>query len=392
MFSLPGIDRGLTSCAGAEVRLEQDGTYKVRLVRLSIEKKLVEIVSKKIYAGSSLKIVSDVIAEPLAITITGKGVLIKKISRLEVVSEQNLQHLFPALKLGDFYVQHFPSGEYSFISIVRRDIADAVVKAFKDQGSDVLMMSLGPFVVDQVISQINAYEGILKFDGHQVSFDAEKQWQEYVYTAGSKADFPLKIDIEVMPEDFLLGYATAFQLLINDKLDVVAAESETLDHNFREYMARLKFKKNGVLLLGFFFLLLMLNFLIFSVYNSDNEELVSKAGKQSYVFESSQKLQEEVKAKEDLVKKLGWNKGYSYAYLCDQIGVTLPKGIVLDELTINSLKAGSMRIKGQTKSVYNVNDWMYELKQKSWVKDVQLEKYGADDQRETQVFTILLNY
>lgn len=392
MFSLPGFDKGLTNCAGAEVRLEQDGTYKVRLVRLSIEKKLVEIVSKKIYAGSSSKIVSDVIAEPLAITITGKGVLIKKTSRLEVVSEQNLQHLFPALKLGDFYVQHFPSGEYSFISIVRRDIADAVVKAFKDQGSDVLMMSLGAFVVDQIIPQINAYDGILKFDGHQVSFDTEKQWQEYVYIPGSKADFPLKIDIETMPEDFLLAYATAFQLIINDKLDLIAAESETLDHNFREFIARLKFKKNGMLLLGFFFLLLMLNFLVFSIYNSDNEELVSKAGKQSYVYENSQKLQEEVKAKEDLVKKLGWNKGYSYAYLCDQIGLTLPKGIVLDELTINSLKAGSMRIKGQTKSVYSVNDWMYELKEKSWVKDVQLEKYGEDDQRETQVFTILLNY
>jgi hypothetical protein len=405
MSGLLSLNHNLTACAGAEVHVKQDGSYDVRLLRLSLHKKLIQIDAKKRYSGSSAKIITDSLAEPLAITITGKGVLIKKTNRLDVISEGTLQHLFPTFKLAEFYMQHFAAGEHSYISIIRKEIADAVIEAFKKQGVEVFMLSLGPFVVDQVIPQINSYEGILKFDGHQVTLNADKTWTAYTYDAEVKSAFPLKIDIEKMPEEFLVAYATAFQLILNDKLELVEVESEQVSQKLSELMAKQKFKKYGAAALFFFFGLLMLNFLVLSAYNSNNQELMSKAGQQSYIYENRQKLEEEVKGKENLVKKLGWNKGYSYAYLCDQIGRSVPKEVLLDELSINSLFGGStgliketpletgrLIIKGQTSSIYAINDWIYDLQQKSWVKNVQLEKYTADDQKQAQVFTILLKY
>lgn len=405
MSALLSLNANLTACAGAEVHLKQDGSYDVRLLKLSLNKKLIQIDVKKRYEGSLTKIITDPLTEPLAITLTGKGVLIKKTSRLDVISEGSLQHLFPAFKLAEFYVQHFLAGEHSFIAIVRKEIADAVIEVFKKQGVQIFMLSLGPFVVDQVIPQINAYEGALKFDGHQVTLNADKEWSTYTYAADVKSGFPLKIDIETIQEEFLLAYATAFQFILNDKLDPIVADSDTLSEKLTELGAKLKFKKYGSLALFFFFGVLMLNFLVLSTYNSNNQELMSKAGQQSYIYENRQKLEEEVKGKENLVKKLGWNKGYSYAYLCDQIGRSVPKEVLLDELLINplsgsaagliketQLETGSMMIKGQTSSVYAINNWIYDLQQKSWVKNVQLEKYTADDQKEAQVFTILLKY
>lgn len=402
---LPGLSYGLTDCAGAEVQLKQDGTYTVHVLKLSISKKLVQIGTKKSYQGSSAKIAGLEISEPLAITITGKGVLIKKTNRLEVASEQNLQHLFPALKLAEFYVQHFPSGEHSYVAIVRKEIADAVINVFKKQGTTVLMLSLGPFVADQVIPQINAYEDVLKFEGHQIQLNQTKEWTDYSYAAEAKSGFPLKIDIESIPEVFLLAYATAFQFILNTQLDLITVHDEVLDQNLVELSAKLKFKKYSTMMLFFFFAVLMLNFLLLSAYNSANQELMSKAGQQSYIYENKQNLEEEVKGKENLVKKLAWNKGYHYAYLCDQIGSSLPKDITLNEMQINplsgsniglikdvQLEVGSIKIKGETSSVYSVNNWIYELQQKSWVKSVQLEKYTADEQKQTQVFTLLLNY
>ncbi|ATP58021.1 hypothetical protein CPT03_16885 [Pedobacter ginsengisoli] len=405
MAALLSLNYNLTACAGAEVHLKQDGSYDVRLVKLSLNKKLIQIGDKKRYSGSSSKIVSDNLIEPLAITITGKGVLIKKTNRLEIISEGSLQHLFPTFKLAEFYIQHFPAGEHSYIAIIRKEIADTVIEAFKKQGVDVFMLSLGPFVVDQVIPQINSYEGVLKFDGHQVALNTEKDWASYMYDADVKSTFPLKIDIEKMPEEFLVAYATAFQFILNDKLDLIEVASGQISEQLSELMAKQKFKKYGAAALFFFFGLLMLNFLVLSAYNSNNQELMSKAGQQSYIYENRQKLEEEVKGKENLVKKLGWNKGYSYAYLCDQIGSSVPKEVLLDELLINSLSGGStgvvketqpetghLIIKGQTSSIYAINEWIYNLQQKGWVKNVQLEKYTADDQKQAQVFTISLKY
>ncbi|TCC97715.1 PilN domain-containing protein [Pedobacter hiemivivus] len=405
MASLLGLHHGFNSCAGAEVHLKQDGSYDVRLLKLSLRKKLIQIDGKKRYSGTSAKITDFVLDEPLAVTLMGKGVLIKKTARLEVASAQTLQHLFPTLKLDEFYVQHFPAGAHSFVAIVRREIADAVMAVFKKQGAEVLMLSLGPFATDQVIPQLNSYGDTLKFDGHQVVLNEAKEWIDYSYAAGTNAGFPLKIDIETIPEEFLLAYAAAFQLILHDRLDVVEVEADAIKDRLIGLSAKLKFKQYGMAMVFFFFILLMLNFFLLTGYNSSNEELMSKAGRQSYIFENRAKLEQDVKEKEALVKKLGWNKSYKYAFLCDQIGASMPKDVTLDELHINPLigsriglikeaplELGSMKIKGQTGSVYAINGWIYELKQKNWVKDVQLEKYTADDQRETQMFTILLKY
>lgn len=405
MISTLGLHQGLSSCAAAQVQLKQDGSYDVRLVKLSLHKKLIKIEAKKRYSGTSAKINDLVLDSPLAVTLTGKGVLIKKTARLEDASAKSLQHLFPALKLEEFYVQHFAAGINSFVAIVRREIADAVMAVFKKQGAEVLMLSLGPFVVDQVIPQLNAYGDSLKFDGHELVLNETKEWMEYSYSEGIAANFPLKIDIETIPGEYLLAYATAFQLILHDKLDLIEVVSDELQQRFSALLAGMKFKRNGTAMVFFFFILLMVNFLVLSSYNSGNDRLMSKAGKQSYIFENRAKLEQEVKEKELLVKKLGWNKGYRYAFLCDQIGTTMPKDITLDELQINPLnrsgiglikdvplELGSIKIKGQTESVYAINGWMHELKQLSWVKDVQLEKFTADDQLQVQVFTILLKY
>lgn len=390
---------------GAEIHLKPDGTCFVRLVKLSLSKKLVQIETKKEYSGILSEVLTNDISGPLALTITGKGLLIKKTARLEQVTEQGLQHLFPQMKLSEFYVQHFPTGAHSFITIIRKEIVDAIISAFKVKQVDILLLSLGPFVVDQVIPQINSYGEQLKFDGHQVTFDGDKNWLEYLFALDVKSGFPLKIDMEHMPENYLLAYASAFQLMLHEQLNLIEVLSAEIKQNLVDYSAKLKFKKYGMLMLMFFFVLLMINFLVFNYYNSDNQELMSKAGQKSYVFENRQKLEADVKIKENTVQKLGWNKGYSYAYLCDQIGQTLPKEIKLEEMQVNSLSGtgsgllkvpqldnGSMRIKGETSSIYAVNNWIYTLKEKQWVKEVKLEKYMTDDQKGAQVFTLFLSY
>ena len=396
---------GMSACAGAEVHLLADGTFDIRMVQLSLQQKLIHIEEKKECKGGLDQIRSIDLKGPLAVTLTGRGVLIKKTGRLESLTEQSLRHLFPGFKPEEFYLQHFKSAVSSFVALIRKEIADPVLLALKKQGAEILLFGLGPFVVDQVIPQLNNYQENLVFDGHKVTLDTQKDWMDYQFTPGLKAEFDLKIDIELIPEHFLVAYAAAFQLILNDRLELIEVESDEIKRRLIEFSAKLKFQRNGAIVLFSFFVLLLLNFLIFSFYHSANEQLAGKAGQRSNLYAGRQKLEAEVKEKEKQVKQLGWNHGEHYAYLCDQIGQTVPASILLNELSVNPLKGnglvssekneletGSMRITGQSASVYVINDWIYALKQKPWVKAVQLQKYATDDQKGVQVFTLLLSY
>lgn len=398
------MQNGIADCSGAELNILADGSFAIRVVTLSLQKKLINITSKKEYTATLNDLKKTGIQGPLAITLTGKGVLVKKTARLETITEQNIRQLFPSFKPEEFYVQHFRSAENSFVTFIRKEIADQITGAFKKQDAQVLLLSVGPFVADQVIPQLNHYGGSLNFDGHQLTLTEEKAWLDYTYVAGSVSDFELKIDIEPIPEQLILAYAAAFQLLLHDRLELVAVESAEIKQELQELTAKLKFRKIGTLLLFFFFAALLINFLLFSYYNAANQELAGKVGQRSELFTDRAKLETEVKEKEVQIKQIGWNHGLHYAYLCDQIGQTLPAAVSLTEISTGKTRdelgsvekttreTGRIKITGQSASVYIIHDWIYALKQKPWVKAVQLERYATDDQKGVQVFTLLVSY
>jgi len=404
VFGWP-TQQGISDCTGAEVQLLGEGNYAIRVVQISQKGRRLDIEHKKEYA-LGLDAFRDIkIHGPLSLTITGRGVLIKKTGRLETITEQSLRHLFPGFKSDEFYVQHYDSGNQSFVAFIRKEIADPVINTFRKLGIQVLIFSLGPFVVEQVLPLLNNYGDTLKFDGHQVELDAEKNWVDYSYHAGSNSDFEIKLDIQPIQQQFLLAYAAAFQLILNERVETISVDQEQLGAELTELLAKLKFKRNGTMVLFVFFFLLLINFLLFSYFNSANQELVGKAGQRSNQTSDRAKLEEDIKVKERQVALLGWNHGQNYAYLCDQIGQTVPASITLKELNINygtakdsmaerkeNVETGSISIIGQSANVYVINDWIYMLKQKPWVKTVQLEQYGRDEQKATQVFRLLLKY
>lgn len=405
MYFGSGLSADITACSGAEVNIQADGSFTIRLLDLVLQKKLIQIEKKKEHNGSLTEIAGLKIKGPLAVTLTGRGVLLKKMPAVEHITAQSLRHLFPDFKLTEFYIQHFKSGKNSFIAFVRKEIADPILAVFKKQGAEIMMLSLGPFVIDQVLPQLNNYGSELNFDGHRITFNEEKEWTDHTYAAEQVTGFELKIDIEPIEGKFLLAYAAAFQLILHERLDLIEVGVEEFNEALTEHTSKLKFKRNGSIVLFSLFVLLFINFFIFSFYNTENQKLAGKAGQQSSVFSNRQKLETDIKEKEVLVQRLGWNNGYRYAFLCDQIGQTVPQSIVLSELAINFVKdkkisplkkeyaeKGTISISGQSPNVYVINDWIYALKLRSWVKAVQLEKYATDDQKQTQVFTLLVTY
>jgi len=215
----------------------------------------------------------------------------------------------------------------------------------------------------------------------------------------------LKVGIEALPGQFLIAYASAFQLALYPRLPAVSLPAPGIEHNLEEFEQKQRFNFRAVVVLSGFFVLLLLNFLLFSYFNSANETLLSQVSQTSASLENLQHTEKEIASNEKLLQELGWNKGIRLSYLADQLGQTLPSSLRLKELGINRLNVtdtgrqrkeiydtGKIKIRGEASDPAALNNWIYILKEKDWAKQVNLDSFSPSGDDNTQEFTITINY
>lgn len=211
----------INKCTGIELQLLPDNQINCNFCDVSLIKDKLTIGAKKQLAGELQAIVKETTQKIAVIAITGKGILTKKTSRLEIINNATMNALFPNLQIDQFYIQNLIADDFSFISLVRKESVDVIVQTFSESGIQVFSVSLGPFAVMSILNQLNVYDQKIQFDGHLLEYSKDLSLQNYQYTTGLNADFPIKIDIEPIPENYLIAYANAFQLLLYNQLQVV---------------------------------------------------------------------------------------------------------------------------------------------------------------------------
>lgn len=396
----------LNTCTGVELHLFPDGSYACRTCSVSLAGNLLNIDSKSEHSGDLASLLKKVPKDkPVALSLTGKGVLIRKTAKIEEIGRDKLNEVFPNLQSDQFYVQNFVSGDLSFVAIIRRDVSDQVLAAFAGEGLNVLLLTAGPFAASAVLRQLNTYGDELCFDGHCVQYTKEWDWTEYRFEPGKKSEFPLKVGMEALPGQFLIAYASAFQLALYPRLPVVSLPAPQVERHLDEFEQKQRFNFRAVAVLSGFFVLLLLNFLLFSYFNSANEALLSQVSQTSASLENLQHTEKEIASNEKLLQELGWNKGIRLSYLADQLGQTLPSSLKLKEIGINPLNVtetgrqrkeiydtGKIKIRGEASDPAALNNWIYILKEKDWAKQVNLDSFSPSGDDHTQEFTITINY
>ncbi len=398
----------LNSCTGVELHILPDGAYDWRVCSVSLAGNSLNIDSKTEVPGDTAAVLKKFPKDkPLALTITGKGVLIRKAPAMEEIGENQLNQVFPNLEADQFYIQNFISGGQSFVSIIRREIIDGLMDVLSAEGLNILLLTIGPFTASHILKQLNTYGQEICFDGHEVQYNKEWEWTEYRYAAGKKSEFPLKIDLESIPEQYLLAYAAAFQLALYPRLAAVSLPVGQAENNLYEFQQKQQFQFRAGCILAVFFVVLLLNFLLFSYYNSANEALLSQVSQSSAGIESLRNTEKEIASNEKLLKELGWSRGVRYAWIADQLGQTVPAGLSLREIAINPLNTvetgrqrrevydtGKIKIRGEASDPGAVNNWLYLLKGKSWVKGVNLDSFSPSSSSgdNKQEFSITISY
>jgi Tfp pilus assembly protein PilN len=396
----------ISRTAGVSINVRQDGSILIQACeitatgdQLSIDKKLldlytVEDLKKNLSAGI-----------PVALALSGKGVLQKQIEKVEEINADNFNKILPGANIDEFYSQHFVSGVQSFISAVRKPDADRWINQLKEYGFIPLLLCLGPFPVQNIISQLNMYDGELLFNGHIIHRNNESHWTSYQYDPSAVSPFPLKVESEPINEKLVIPYAAAFQLVLAANLDVIQAAVPSLANEFHRKIIDNQLKVKGTIFVTGLFVLLLINFFLFSWLNSANAKLTEQISRSSQSTTDVQQINDQVQQKETLLKELGWEDDLDKSRLVDQIATLLPSEITWKEAAVDPVDLSEsrvqkavvfftrkIRITGTSEKIIPVNEWIARIKTKAWVKKVELDNYTFNNDLNTGQFTIVIDY
>ncbi|MXV50397.1 hypothetical protein GS399_05380 [Pedobacter sp. HMF7647] len=383
----------IKSCLGLELELLPGGGYVLHYCLLSLRGAELRIEAKGSVSGSLEEVLKALPSGiPVSLSLTGKGLLIRQAARVESLGSAVFQEVFPHTDPAAFYCQLAQAGDISWLSVCRREIVDELIAAFKKAGLSLLILSAGPFAVAAVKKHFNHFSPELVFNGHVLNFSDAGQLVSYSFLKDRRAPFPLRIDREILPEEYVVAYGTGFQLLMTGFLEPVRITIPSLENALASLLETKRMHVRAAAILAAFFLILLVNFAVFSFYHSRNEALKDVVDRRSVHAGQSEVLDQSVKLREKLLKKIGWRKGFRFSWVCDQMGRSMPRELRLEKLEINPVaeaRSGQLtepvvffdriEVSGDCRETDALNEWIYRLKDMNWVERVVLKQYKPDE-------------
>lgn len=385
---------------GIEIGMLPEGVYSCCYALISRKGNSMKILDEKRITGSLVKVLESLPRKyPVAVSISGRGVLHKQIQQAEDSQASLFNVAFPSVEKQDFFVQELMSGNNAWISIVRKTLAEDMLNKLCLAGLKVYALSLGGLPVAGIWGMLEGTEDGLNIDGHSFRGFQDGRFSGYEYTQGENGSDKVVLGGNKVSASAILPYALAFQLFLHDRVEVVKADCRDVDQAFHGFLQDLGIKKTVKVFIFALLGLLLFSFLVLSHFNEQNAVLSEKAGHLTATADQSDVLKKEIFRQKKQLADMGWNGGYNYAFLLDEIGSSRPKLLNLTQVQFGEEKeairdqtANLIRISGETTNLTAVNNWIFMLKEKKWVHNVKLLRYQQDIESERYLFNLLIQY
>jgi hypothetical protein len=392
---------GVSKAAGISIRLLPDNAVQATLCLLENKKGIVSIA--KTIDDAAIDRLHEWVEQdvPVVIVIDGRGVLHKKLESDDAPSgSQLLAKVLPQVKASDFYVQRHTAGPLTFASLVRVQLLNELLLRFKEQKLDVVNVYQGPFVASIVLPFISpAIVQTLMLDKEVLEI-SEGNISAY-HAAVAPTDIPFyKIGDEQVPPAHLLSYAAALSFLLGIEPQQAVDGGEGVAGLREDWEQKRIFKKAGVGVLAFLFLLLLINAGLFMTFSNTNHELsVFQSRGHSSLKELSQ-LKETVKKYKSFVAVAGWDKTTPVWYFADRLAASLTDEIYLTDLYLHPMDEAKAKedhktifryttvsVKGMCQKPALLNEWLKNVKQLEWVQEVNKQAYHYNEREKTGFFS-----
>jgi Tfp pilus assembly protein PilN len=389
-----------TEAIGLDVYVRPDGVKDYHAVLLVKEKNSFKLKAYKSWQGSLSELTEFAPSSlPVALSISGKGVLVKLVANANAQDPELMQRVLPNAKEIEFFIQKFPSGKNCFVALQRNEIADNLISELNTLGYQIAELSLGGLQTASIGLSLNVLSP-WKFSHYQLEFSTV-ELSDYVHQFRDDLTTITNLGGETLTEAAIPAFCAALQYLAESSPSSV--EKSILTEQKKEIRSRklLQISLWGILL--FFFFSLLINFVLFSSFSSTNNALQAKSVSASTLLKELDLLEKEVKEQNTFLTETGWLSDGKLSYLSDKIAASIPSGISLNQLNLQPLDdkkskaekkkvfdAGVIKIEGNCQKATSMNEWIETLKLIQDVQSVKLISYQYSDLDRKGKFEILM--
>lgn len=374
---------------GMGVQLQLQGGEEeasVRYVWLKKHKGLVQVKesAEELSLSAFLEMVPPQL--PLCLSIEGKGVLHKKWEG--EAGEEPLEKVLPHADKEAFYYTLFTTEDQSFMALARKELIDKLLKPFREKNCRLASVQLGSFATHLLIPFLAAPSAIQL---------GEKQWhtdgRQLLELETGPANQPNQLGEEILPARLTLPYANAFQLFFG--------EEQWAQSNLQageEWLQKALFDKLKIGVPVFFFLLLLINFFVFSTLSKENEGMSRQLSQYQYQLNKLADLSSQVAGQEKLYQTIGVGKQSFFSFYADRLAAGIPdRHIQLSSLQLHPLQEtkdrslafaqGVIRVEGRCNSPLRLNAWLEILEREEWVGAISNRRFITQQQDNQGVFS-----
>lgn len=384
--------------AGAEVVLGA-GEPVVSFALLEKKRSRVSISSSQ--SGRALNDLTIPAGAPLCISVSGKGIIHKKVF---ASGEENeaflLQKILPNANPNDFYIQCVPAAnDHVFISVARKNVIDDLLKELASKKLEVISCTFGPFAIAVILPAMQLSSMVsqnILLPGHNLTIGGT-EIENYAPSL-EPGMTSIRAGEENLRADIAIAYASAISYFTGSeiKVDIPAIRVQA-----DELRQKTIFKKSGAAMLVFFFALLLTNYFAFDHYWKKKQKFESQISVNQGTLQKYNELKASYDEKRKFLEETGLLRSSRSSFYADQVALDIPEAILLTDLTIQPKIKGpdervvqfdpnTIHVSGTCKRSNELNDWIKLIKNKSWVSEVSLVNYKQDKNDPTGAFTLEL--
>jgi hypothetical protein len=341
---------------------------------------------------------------PVAVSLSGKGVLLKKIEA-EEISGNPIEMVLPTANPDEFYVEVIGLEEIKFIAIIRKELLNKIVSKLQQNGFQILSVSLfGIADAAFFFSVLKPKDKLFQTSSYLFRLNEQNQISEIIQqTADNINPSGLEYNIgdQYVHSPSLIPFCSASVLLIaslNRKPTLVIEQIEKGRKNygyFKWYKASL-----WIVLLGFLSILLI-NFFIYSYYFSKNNEMQINQAFTKEKLDRINSLALRIKEKEKFLAATGWNSPFRLSFFADRISALVPGSILLTHMQIQPVRNGdfienemtsfrkdTIEIVGSCEDPTEIGSFLGNIKTMEACKSVNIKNYTFKKEANIGIFSI----
>lgn len=395
----------LSKANGLEIFIDKDDKATCRLVTTAVRRKKIDVSHQQQWSlQQHMPLTNVALKSPVNVVFTGKGILLKKIAGDET-GPGIFNTAFPQARPEEFYFEVFNTEHFAVCAIARKDPIDGYVKLLLDAGFKIINIHLGFSVIDPVLNHLpREYTSLVT---HAYTFSVkEHRIESFQHTedisTGAAGELPF--GEKYIAGSDMIALSAAIELLA-DRLDENAIMQQKQVYServhFKDYLL---FRFLSRTLLGGLFLILLINFLLFSHFESKNKEVALLEQENRASYAARQEILNDITAKQQFLERSGWKDSYKISFMADRIGSLVPSEIRLTALNFNppdkqlSVKANTtitrnniVVIEGLSDNPVFINQFINNLKIIPSVKNVSILNFNYDQQKGSGAFVIELS-